>query len=355
MTQIQRHKAFYAALMLTLFLLIATTATALAAGMNGTMRATRDLKAGADECYRTVATTPAGASIMLLGRNESGSWVFVWSDAGDGWAPAGTVAPDGAIGSLPVWNDRFNGATCNTQPPVPQFDSRICGRAGSDTAANTVRWTDIYSTADPDLDTGRSYPPNTALTLNGRDFWGCWVRVRSNTDSGNGWIPVQSLDTRAIMSLPVLVDNSGGCQIVDDQIGGCDNSEESTVGDIRTVNSATIIYREPNTDSDVVGLTVPEDGRVRVVSERPGWVRIRSRYGNGYIQVEKLNPPSAADSQARMVADTNLFAEPDSETTVVGSVAQGTEVTVLAYASGWIKISAPAGEGWVPANTVGRR
>ena len=223
----------------------------------------------------------------------------------------------------------------------------------TDTTATTTRWTDIYSTADPDLPTGRAYPPGTDLTLTGRDFWGCFVRVRSNTEAGNGWVPVQAIDTRAIMGLEVLVDNSGGCQIVNGAIVNCDNSEDNTQGDIRTVRGVTTIYNEPNTNVPT-GREVPADGRVRIVSERPGWVRIRSRYGNGYIQVERLNPPSAEDSQARMVAGSNLHTEPDVDAATSTFVPEGTTVTVLRFSSGWIFVSAPQGEGWVPARTVSR-
>lgn len=338
-------------ILLTLLLAFATT-TVFAATIMTTMRTDRAVKAGADECYRTVTNITAGETVKLLGRNQSGSWVFIWADVGDGWVPASSVNVSAdEVATLSVWTDHFDGEACSSQPP--QVDSRICGRPGDDRAATTIRWTDIYESADPDLPTGRSYPPATDLTLTGRDFWGCFVRVRSTTSNGNGWIPVQAIDTRAIMSLPVLVDNSGGCQIVNGQITGCSTSEENTQGDIRTVRGVTTIYNEPNTSSATKG-TVPADGRVRIVSERPGWVRVRSRYGNGYIQVEQLNPPSPEDSQGLMVAGSNLHTEPDTDFATNTFVPQGTQVTILRFSSGWIFISAPQGEGWVPARTVGR-
>ncbi len=338
-------------ILLALLLAFAST-TVFAATIMTTMRTDRAVKAGADECYRTVTNIKAGETVKLLGRNQSGSWVFIWADVGDGWVPAASVnVTADEVSTLSVWTDHFEGEACSGNPPLP--DARICGQAGNDTTAATIRWTDIYESADPDLPTGRSYPPSTPLTLTGRDFWGCFVRVRSNTAAGNGWIPVQATDTREIMGLPVLVDNSGGCQIVDGQIRNCNNSEENTQGDIRTVNSATTIYNEPNTNVPT-GRTVPADGRVRIVSERPGWVRIRSRYGNGYIQVEQLNPPSAEDSQGRMVEGSNLHTEPDTDFATATFVPQGTQINILRFSTGWIYISAPQGEGWVPAPTVSR-
>lgn len=339
-------------LLLFAVLLVFTSTAVFAATIMTTMRTDRAVKAGADECYRTVTNITAGETVKLLGRNESGSWVFIWADVGDGWVPAASVNVSAEeVTTLSVWTDHFNGEACSSPPLV---DARICGRAGDDTTATTTRWTDIYSTADPDQPTGRSYPPNTDLTLNGRDFWGCFVRVRSNTANGNGWIPVQALDTRAVMSLPVLVDNSGGCQIINGQIINCNNSEDNTQGDIRTVRGETPIYNEPNSNTPT-GRTVPADGRVRVVSERnDGWVRIRSRYGNGYIQVEQLNPPSAEDSQGRMIEGSNLHTEPDTDAATSIFVPQGTQITIVRFSSGWIFISAPQGDGWVPARTVSR-
>ncbi len=93
-------------------------------------------------------------------------------------------------------------------------DSRICGRDGSSTQAVTVRWTNRFTTADPDSNTNTAYPPNTSVTIRGRDFWGCWVSVSSATE-GDAWVPIDALNVNTVMGLPVLVDNSNGCSIAD--------------------------------------------------------------------------------------------------------------------------------------------
>ncbi|HFC11857.1 MAG TPA: hypothetical protein ENJ56_03355 [Anaerolineae bacterium] len=184
-----------------------------------TMNTSRPVKAGADECYRTVTNINNGANVKLLGRNSTGSWVFIWADAGDGWVPTSSVNANGNVFELGIWTDHFDGEQCATPPPAQ--DLRICGQPGNTTAANTTRWTDIFETADPDTETGRAYPPATALTINGRDFWGCWVNVSGAGDGG--WIPVNALDAVTIMDLPVMVDNSGGCVIHDDNTITCPN------------------------------------------------------------------------------------------------------------------------------------
>lgn len=88
----------------------------------------------------------------------------------------------------------------------PVADARICGEEGAVTQSSTNRWTNIFATAHPDSDTGRAYEPNTPVTITGRDYWGCWVAVEA--EPGNGWIPVDATTTKAVMGLPVLVDNS---------------------------------------------------------------------------------------------------------------------------------------------------
>ena len=95
-------------------------------------------------------------------------------------------------------------APAPTTAPVV-FDERICGEPGAVTQSQTTRWTNIFTTADPNSDTGRAYEPNTPVTILGRDYWGCWISVQA--EPGNGWIPVDAVTTKAVMDLPMLVDN----------------------------------------------------------------------------------------------------------------------------------------------------
>ncbi len=180
---------------------------------NGIMRVSRDIKAGADECYRTIAPIAQGTPVKILARNESGTWLFIWADAGDGWVPTSSVETSVDISTFDVWTDHFAGESCQSPP---QFDARICGRPGNATMASTTRWTDIFETADPDSTTGRAYTPNVEVTMVGRDFWGCWVSVTGGGDAG--WVPVNALSERGILDLPILVDNSDGCSIDDGQV-----------------------------------------------------------------------------------------------------------------------------------------
>lgn len=178
-------------------------------------------------------------------------------------------------------------------PEQPEFDTRICGRNGADSVSNTVRWTNIFSNGDPDTDTSRAYPPNTSLRLIGRDFWGCWVQVDSDTDAGDGWVPIQSLNTRGVLGLPVTYDNSGGCKMVNGQIvdcpagsnSGANNGGAAASGDM--TGRWTDIFSSPD-QSTSTGIGLAPDTPVTVVSTSGSWVQIESAAGNGWIPASAL-------------------------------------------------------------------
>lgn len=177
----------------------------------------------------------------------------------------------------------------------PQFDTRICGRNGSVSRSNTVRWTNIFSNGDPDTDTGRAYPPNTALRLIGRDFWGCWVQVESDTDTGNGWVPIQSLNTRGVLGLPVTFDNSGGCRMENGKIVGCPNRSDNSGATDNNGSAATgsmtarwtNLYSSADQNSRT-GQALPPNTPVTIVSTSGAWVQIQSGMGNGWVPANSL-------------------------------------------------------------------
>lgn len=69
-----------------------------------------NIHAGADWAYNAVAKTSKGKAVKVLARNEAGSWVFIWSDAGDGWVAAESVAFAGDVQKLAVWQTAMEGA-----------------------------------------------------------------------------------------------------------------------------------------------------------------------------------------------------------------------------------------------------
>ena len=187
-----------------------------------------DVFSTADPETQTGNAYPPNTPVTILGRDFWGCWVKVNSAEYNGWVPVNALNTRNIM-DLPMLLDNSNGCSisdgstvsCVEQPadPAPVVDSRICGTAGAVTQASTTRWTDTYTTADPNSQTGEGLAPQVSLTINGRDFWGCWVNVTHS--GGTDWLPVDAISTRAIFDLPQMVDNSGGCTMTGDRQVSC--------------------------------------------------------------------------------------------------------------------------------------
>lgn len=62
-----------------------------------------DLKVGANPTYDTLTCIPPNQFVKLLAQSDDGHWVFIWSDAGDGWVPRSAVSSDADLTYLSVW------------------------------------------------------------------------------------------------------------------------------------------------------------------------------------------------------------------------------------------------------------
>ena len=70
-----------------------------------------DLKTGANSGYQTLVCIPSHQYVKMLAQSEDGFWVFVWSDAGDGWVPRSAIKSDADLSYLAVWTAPIHGAT----------------------------------------------------------------------------------------------------------------------------------------------------------------------------------------------------------------------------------------------------
>lgn len=197
--------------------------------------------------------------------------------------------------------------------PAPTVDGRICGRAGAVTQAATTRWTDVFSTADPDATTGEAYPPNTGVTILGRDFWGCWVKVDSA--GADGWVPVNALNTVNIMDLPILLDNSDGCSISDGSRVTCEE-----VGDA----GGSTPVAPPAGTVDNTARVCGSDGAV-TTARTTRWT------------------------------DTYSTADPSSQTG--GALAPQTNLTLngIDFWGCWVSVSYDGGSAWLPVDAISTR
>lgn len=203
--------------------------------------------------------------------------------------------------------------------PAP-IDSRICGRPGGVTQAQTIRWTDIFSTADPDSTTGEAYEPNTAVNIEGRDFWGCWVKV--NSAAGNGWVPVNALNTRNIMDLPILLDNSDGCSIADGSTVTCE--------DTGSAPAAPAPAPEPVAEMPPAGTVESSD-------------RVCGSAG------------SVTSATTTRWTDTYATADPSSQDG--GALPPSTALTINGrdFWGCWVNVTHSAGTDWVPVDALSTR
>ncbi len=121
------------------------------------------------------------------------------------------------------------------------------------------------------------------------------------------------------------------------------------------------IYRNPDATSGVVG-AIPPNTSVKIVDASvSNWVKIDSEAGNGWIPITALSdtPVNNDDggsqvdgSQSEAIRWTNVYTEPDAESTVVGTLAPGDKLTIKRRQAFWILIENNQVNGWVPINAL---
>ncbi len=62
------------------------------------------IRSGAGERYRVVGATNWQRHAILLAKNPTADWVFIWSDDGDGWVRRADIHPNADLDGLPVWH-----------------------------------------------------------------------------------------------------------------------------------------------------------------------------------------------------------------------------------------------------------
>lgn len=65
---------------------------------------------GAGFEYAVIGEIPNTTEPILLARNADTSWLFVWSDYGDGWVSAENLSTTADLNDLPVWNSPMGAA-----------------------------------------------------------------------------------------------------------------------------------------------------------------------------------------------------------------------------------------------------
>ena len=137
-----------------------------------------------------------------------------------------------------------------------------------------------------------------------------------------------------------------------------------------TVNapSGLVLREEPSRTSEPI-TTVPDDATVEVIEESGEWYKVTYNGQEGYLfaeyveGVEEINTPSTetqenpdAENQNQGNTDTNnmqtqneirIYMMPLITSTPVGTIAQGTSVTVIKEITNWSYVTDGTKEGWV--------
>lgn len=119
------------------------------------------------------------------------------------------------------------------------------------------------------------------------------------------------------------------------------------------------IYRNPDATSGVVG-AIPPNSSVEIVDTSvSNWVKINSDYGHGWIPITALSDAPVDDSndqvdgtQSEAIRWTNVYAEPNAESDVVGTLAPGDKLTIKRRQAYWVAIETEQLNGWVPINAL---
>ena len=137
-----------------------------------------------------------------------------------------------------------------------------------------------------------------------------------------------------------------------------------------TVNapSGLVLREEPSRTSNPI-TTVPDDATVEVIEESGEWYKVTYNGQEGYLfaeyveGVEEINTPSTetqenpdAENQNQENTNTNnmqtqseikIYMMPLVTSTPIGTIAQGTSVTVIKEITNWSYVTDGTNEGWV--------
>ena len=122
---------------------------------------------------------------------------------------------------------------------------------------------------------------------------------------------------------------------------------QSIVGQCRAANRQINIYRQPDSNSEIIGVLEPnQEVTLAEAGGRNGWIAINSP-GVGFVQTQYLKPnceDSAPKEECRAVkADTFIHAERSLNSERFRAIRTGEEVTILVgeERNGWVTLAKP--------------
>jgi len=187
--------------------------------VTATSTTTLRIRSGPGTAWRQVGSMPANATVPVLGRNDSGLWIFIEYEGVRGWIAAWLCVINGDLNTVPVVNDDGSGAVPPAEPPAQPPNNPPPGPSGvMAMATSTLR---IRSGPGTEWDQIGSLPAGVAVPVLGRNASSYWILI--DYQGLQGWVAawlcvfngdLETVPVLLIEGLGELSDTEGGASQV---------------------------------------------------------------------------------------------------------------------------------------------
>lgn len=300
-----------------------------------------------------IGRLPYGTKVTAIGRSEGNNWIQIESEETTGWVAAWLLIFSDDTSQLPVTSDVEPPPASDKGPfdLVTPYNMNLRGSPGLSSPVLEV------------------IPFNTAVQAVARSADSSWIKIKSGPREGwiAAWLVVMRGD---INELPVS-SSVATARPTTERPPQAVATPRAAVSDVTILTPYQVNLRaEPDVKADVVAV-VPFNKLVAVTGRNAGnnWMEVSYEGAKGWVAAwivpisgDPLELPVTSPSTdfvktyeesitAQAFVDLTIRSKPDSITPVVGVLAAGTEVEVLARTedSAWVRVKVDEVEGWVIA------
>ena len=316
----------------------------LSAAETGTVTAAYavNVRSGPGVGYSVVAVLYNSNNITLLGRNDSGTWVRVRTNAGqEGWVNANFVQTSSSVPSLAVV-----GTAPTIETTALVVGAQVVNVRSGDTIQHSVVTTVGY---------------HTTVTLLGRNHNSSWAYIRTPNGT-TGWINGNLLTpSTALANLPASASPLIPTAAPAPATAG---TATITAGHLNVRRGDGIAYEviaslNLGQQVNLIGRNASNTwAKVRLANGQEGWVNasyLNYSGGIGSLPLAAASAPPATHVAYVKTAALNVRSGPGLNFTPIGVVYDGQMVTMLGrdVSYGWVKVTTPAGQtGWVASGLI---
>ena len=301
-------------------------------------RAHLGIHTGAAMAYNVIGSLEQGDEIIIMATNPNHSWLFIWSDDGDGWVPMSGVTTSADLSALPVWTSTMSGAIYKPTAMIAQ--QRLGLHSGAGFGYNVVGM--VYA--------------NEEVIMMGRNATGDWVFIWS--DAGDGWVPTVAINpVTDVMNLQIWTTEMEGAVL------------KPTA---QVMGAPVSIHTCAEWQCNTFAVLQPNETPILMArSADNAWVFVWSNAGDGWAPASALQiniamselavwQPNANAARTAATGTINwanapLRANAGESGMMYAALGSGNEVTLLGRdASGnWAYVASAMGDGWVNALAMG--